>query len=102
GAVGAKAQPAAPPPAMRLNSYSAYERSAIDDALVFLGATEDKTPEGKTLEGFDILTLEVFERRDPVPGFVNIFHATTRHYVIQREILLRAGQPYRQVLIDDS
>lgn len=102
GAVGATAQPAAPPPAMRLNSYSAYERQAIDDALVFLGATEDTTPEGKTLEGFDILTLEVFEKRDPVPGFVNIFHATTRHYVIQREILLRAGQSYRQSLIDDS
>jgi hypothetical protein len=97
-----RAQPAPPPPAMRLNAYSAYEGEAIRDALVFLDATEDKGPEGKIVEGLDILTLEVFEKRDPVPGFVNIFHATSRHYVIEREILLRRGQPYRQVLIDDS
>jgi hypothetical protein len=98
----ARAQPAPPPPAMHLNAYSSYERDAIHDALVFLHATEEKAPEGKILEGFDILTLEVFEKRDPVPSFVNIFHATTRHYVVEREILLRPGEPYRQALIDDS
>jgi hypothetical protein len=98
----ARADPSPPPPAMHLNAYSAYERQSIDDALAFLHATEDKGPEGKIVEGIDILTLEVFEKRDPIPGFVNIFHATTRHYVIEREILLRRGEQYRQVLIDDS
>jgi hypothetical protein len=98
----ARADPSPPPPATHLNAYSAYERQSIDDALAFLHATEDKAPEGKIVEGIDILTLEVFEKRDPIPGFVNIFHATTRHYVIEREILLRRGERYRQVLIDDS
>ncbi len=98
----ARAQLAPPPPAVHLNAYSAYERETIRDALEFLHATEDRRPEGKIIEGFDILTLEVFEKRDPIPGFVNIFHATTRHYVIEREILLRRGERYRQVLVDDS
>jgi hypothetical protein len=94
-----------PPPALRLNAYSAYERQTIKDALAFLHATEDPAPEGKTIEGIDILTLEVFERRDLVPGvltFFNIFHATTRRYVIEREILLRRNRPYRQALVDDT
>jgi hypothetical protein len=96
----------APPPAIRLNRYSAYERQTLDDALDYLHTREDRSPEGKTVEGIDILTLEVFERRDLVaPGvftFFNVFHTTTKHYVIDREVLLRPGHPYRQALVDDT
>jgi hypothetical protein len=100
----ADAQPA-PPPALRLNSYSAYERQTIKDTLTRLDTTEDLAPEGKTLEGIDIIALEVFERRDLVPGVLtlfNVFHTTSRRYVIEREILLRRGLPYRQALVDDT
>lgn len=96
----------APPAALRANGYSTYERDAIDDALKYLGAVEDRAPEGKPLEGIDIITLEVFERRDLVlPGtltFFNVFHTTSKPYVIEREVLLRRGQAYRQALVDDS
>jgi hypothetical protein len=95
----------APPPAVRLNKYSTYERDAIDDALEYLHAVEDHAPEGKIVEGFDIITLEVFEKRDLVPGVTtifNVFHATTKPYVIEREILLRRGEPFRQPLVDDT
>jgi hypothetical protein len=95
----------APPPALRLNKYSSYERDAIDDALEYLHAVEDHAPEGKIVEGFDIITLEVFEKRDLVPGVTtifNVFHATTKPYVIEREILLRRGEPFRQPLVDDT
>ena len=95
----------APPPALHLNAYSAYERQTVRDALDHLHATEDRAPEGKTLEGIDILTLEVFERRDLVPGvltFFNVFHATTRRFIIEREVLLHRDRPYRQALVDDT
>jgi hypothetical protein len=106
GSAGTAQAQAAPPSAVRLNAYSAYERQTIVDALASLRATEDRAPEGKTLEDIDVLTLEVFERRDLVlPGvltFFNVFHATTRRYVIEREILIRRGRPYRQALVDDT
>jgi hypothetical protein len=96
----------APPPAVKLDRYSAYERQTIRDALAYLHAEEDKNPEGKLLEGIDVITLEVFERRDlvlpDVLTFFNVFHTTTKHYVIDREVLLRPGQRYRQSLVDDS
>ena len=42
-----------------------------------------------------MITLDVFEKRDPLPPFLtpiaNFFHATTRRYVIEREVLARAG-----------
>lgn len=105
-AVAAYTANAAPPAALRVNGYSNYERDAIDDALKYLGAVEDRAPEGKLLEGIDIITLEVFERRDLVlPDaltFFNVFHTTTKRYVIEREVLLHEGQAYRQALVDDS
>ncbi len=101
----AVAQPTTPV-TLRADKYSAYERQTIDDALRHLGATEQRAPDGKLVEGFDIITLEVFERRDLVaPGvltFFNVFHTTTKRHVIERELLLRRGQRYRQVLVDDS
>jgi hypothetical protein len=102
---GVASAQSAPPPALRLNKYSVYEHDTIDDALAYLHAVEDPHPEGKIIEGIDIITLEVFERRDLVPGVTmifNVFHATTRPYVVEREILVRRGEPFRQTLIDDS
>jgi hypothetical protein len=95
----------APPAALRADSYSKYERETINDALKYLGAFEERAPEGKQIEGIDIITLEVFEKRDLIPGtltFFNIFHTTSKPHVIGREVLVRRGQPYRQALVDDS
>ncbi len=94
GAVRTAHAQSVPPAALRANSYSTYERTAVDDALKYLGAVEDRAPEGKRVEGFDIITLEVFERRDLVPGtltFFNVFHTTSKPYVIEREVLLRSA-----------
>jgi hypothetical protein len=95
----------APPGAVQLNEYSSYEKDTIDDALAYLHASLEPHPEGKTIEGFDIITLEVFEKHDLVPAVTtifNIFHTTTKRYVIEREILLRVGDPYQQPLVDDT
>lgn len=91
-----------PPPAQRAQVYSAYEQQTIDEVLDSLHARRDPSPEGKRIEQIDVVPLDVFEPRDPVPQWLNVFHVTTRKAVIRREMLLRVGETYAQVLVDDT
>ncbi|MET0591181.1 MAG: hypothetical protein ABW133_00675, partial [Polyangiaceae bacterium] len=59
-------------------------------------------PEGKVVEGIDIVTLDVVEPRDPAPGALNLLHATTRRYVIEREILVRPGEAFSAFRCDET
>jgi hypothetical protein len=101
-AIGPNAFAQAPPPAERAQLYSAYEQETIAEVLTALHAVRDLNPEGKTIERVDVVPLDVFEPRDPVPLWFNVFHATTRRAVVRREMLLREGQPYQQTLIDET
>jgi hypothetical protein len=94
-----------PPPAERALVYSPYEQETITEVLASSHRERDPAPEGKTIERVDVVALEVFERRDLLAGWgkvANIFHATSREYVIRRELLLGVGDAYRQVLVDDT
>jgi hypothetical protein len=82
--------------------YSPYERQTIADYLRQHKATADEAPDGKIIEGIDVVSLNVIEQRDPAPNFLNIFHVRTRNYVIRRELLLEQGQPFRQDLADET
>jgi hypothetical protein len=116
----------APPPAERAQVYSAYERQTIDQVLASLHVRAEANPEGKIVETVTVVPLDVFEGPAPrspwkpvlrlggafvstdvdiaMPDlqWANIFHATTRRAVIRRELLLRPGEPFRQVLVDDT
>jgi hypothetical protein len=83
-------------------AYSKYEQETIDEVLRDQRTKLDAAPEGKIVEGLDIVPLEVFEQRDPLPGFVNIFHTTTRKYVIARQVLQDVDAPYDQALVDET
>ncbi len=112
----ATTEPAAgePAPTLRAEVYSPYERSAIDAALADEHGEIDPAPEGKVVEGIDIVTLDVIDPRDPAPTLtlfgnqyssgkiVNSLHVTTKHYVVDREVLLHAGDRYKAVTIDES
>ncbi len=80
------------------NGYSALEQSVIRQKLRERRLTLEPQPEGKLIEEIQIVTLDVFDERDPVPDFVNVLHATTRENVIRREVLLEPGSPYRSTL----
>lgn len=97
----ALAQPG-PAPVSRVGSYSPYELASIREAEERFGAKVDPSPEGKLVEHIDIVTLDVFEPRDPVPGFINEFHATSRPYVIAREVLQREGEAWNQFAVDET
>jgi hypothetical protein len=72
--------------------FSSYEKETIERALKKLGGEIEPQPEGKIIEHIEIVTLEVIEDRDPVPGFFNIFHATTEKSVIRDELLFSEGE----------
>ncbi len=103
-----------PAPTLRAEVYSPYERGAIDAALLEKKEEIDPSPEGKRVEGIDIVTLDVFDPRDPAPTLslggtvyspakiINSLHVTTKHYVIDREILLRTGERYKAVSVEES
>ncbi|WP_438014591.1 hypothetical protein WMF18_27305 [Sorangium sp. So ce315] len=101
-AAAGHAQPRAPAAAPEPAGYSSYERATLERALARLGAMLDPAPEGKIVEGIDVVPFEVIEDRDPAPGFLNWFHALSRPYVIRREVLLSVGRPYEQALADES
>src|SRR5689334_15893825 len=52
--------------------YSPYEQASIDQALATLGTGLDPQPEGKTVEGIDVVTFDVIEPRDPAPRILNV------------------------------
>jgi hypothetical protein len=91
-----------PPPAERLQVYSPYEQQTINDVLADLHQVRDPAPEGKIIASVEVVPLDVFEPRDVLPQWLNVFHVTTREAVIRREVLLHAGEPYRQALVDDT
>ncbi|WP_437293706.1 hypothetical protein [Sorangium sp. So ce426] len=101
-AAGEQGGPAAPAAPARREGYSSYESATIERVLSRLGATLEPAPEGKIVEGIDVVPLEVIEDRDPAPAFLNWFHALSRPHVIRREVLLAVGRPYEQALADES
>src|SRR3990172_9383182 len=96
------APPPGPAPETRRFRYSAYEQSSIDGALAALGLSRDGDAEGKLVESIHAVRLEVIEERDPAPRFLNAFHALSRSYIVDREVLLRPGEVYRQTLADET
>lgn len=95
-----------PPRIDDISSYSPYEQETARIGLQRTGATLDTAPEGKIIEGVDVVTLEVFEKRDPIPlvlnGLVNWFHVTTKPHFVRRELLFKPGDRYERRIIEES
>src|SRR5262245_13822282 len=83
-------------------NHSPYEQASIQSALASLHGKIEPEPEGKIIEGIEIVPLDVIEQRDPLPNFLNWFHWTTRRYVIEREILVHKGELYNTDKVDET
>lgn len=80
-----------------------YEKNALNDVLLAEGLTRDEAPEGKVLGRIHVVNLPVFSKRDGrYLEWFNLFHWTTREYVIEREVLLRPGEMWDQDKIDET
>jgi hypothetical protein len=89
-------------PDSRTGSYSRYETESIELVTGRLGARVDPSPEGKIIERVIIQPLDVIEPRDPAPQLLNALHATTRPHVLERELLIGVGEPYRKAIVDET
>jgi len=98
-------------PTSQSTEYSRYEKETIARALEASGKKIDPAPEGKIIERIDTMRFEVLEDRDPIPDkalgipvrkLLNSLHVVSRDYVIRRETLLHEGEPYQQVLVDET
>lgn len=76
----------------------AVENSELEERSVtrVLGQHPDRdpAPAGKRIDSVRIVRLPVFDDDDPVPDFVNIFHAQTRERYIRQELLFKSGDAY--------
>lgn len=84
------------------DELSDFEASAVEEALAHYGWTRDPAPDGKRIEDVRVYAIEVFDERDPVPDFLNVFHATSRPRVIERELLIGEGDVYDSSLVHES
>lgn len=89
-------------PESRVVAYSPYEQEAIDEALQEHHTSIEPSPNGKVIHRVLSVRLEVFEKRDVFPSFFNVFHATSREYVVRRELLQKEGDVFDYVLIDET
>jgi hypothetical protein len=89
-------------PTTTKGAYSQYEQETIANVSKRIGSKLDAKPDGKVIESIDVYSLDVIEQRDPAPQFLNYLHGTTRGYVIDREVLQRPGQRYKQTLADET
>jgi hypothetical protein len=78
------------------------EQESVDEALAALGVKIDPRPEGKTVGTIAVVNQEVFSRRDWYFQLFNIFHRTTRPWILERELLVKSGQPYDAALVEES
>lgn len=89
-----------------VSSYSPYELETIQNGLRRTGRELEPQPEGKIIEGVDVITLEVIEPRDPIPlrlqPIVNFFHVTTKPHFVKRELLFKAGDRYERRIVEES
>ena len=83
-------------------SLGRLELESVNDALASVGARIDPAPDGKTIGRVIVVNQDVFSSRDWYFQLLNIFHRTTRGYIIERELLLKPGQPWNQALVEET
>ena len=78
------------------------ERESVDEALAALGLAIEPNPRGKTVGQIYVVNQEVFSRRDWLFQLFNVFHRTTRSEILRRELLVKPGQPYDELLVEET
>jgi len=85
-----------------LRALGRIERESVEDALSSLGVGIDPSPEGKTVGKVYVVNQDVFSKRDWYFQLLNVFHWTTRSYILEREMLLKPGMVYDPALVEES
>lgn len=86
----------------RLLLLGNLERQAVVRALVLRNLEIDPAPQGKTVGALHVWTAPVFGEDERIFRWANVFHISSKEYVIEREILLRPGEVWDQETIDET
>lgn len=86
----------------RLLLLGNLERQAVVRALMLRNLQIDPAPQGKTVGAIHVWTAPVFGEDEKMFRWANVFHVSSKEYVIEREILLRPGQTFSQDAIDET
>jgi hypothetical protein len=78
------------------------EKVEVDGVLSKLHRTVDHAPAGKTIGEIVIVSRPVFAEDEGVLTFFNMFHSTTQEHTIRRELLFEPGDPWNQLIVDES
>ena len=89
-------------PVSLTTSYSPYEKQAIHDAEEALATSVEPVPEGKTIARIDFIRIDPIDPHDPAPGALDRLHATSREGVLRHELLVREGDTWSAVGVDES
>jgi hypothetical protein len=73
---------------------TALEQSLVEEALEHHQLVLDAEPTGKTVARIEVYVAPVLDDRDPIPNFLNVFHVTTRDFVVRQEVLQPVGRPW--------
>jgi hypothetical protein len=90
------------PPVTVSHGLSAYEEETLAIAEHDHHLVPDPSPEGKIVEEVQYARFDVIDKRDVLPEWVDIFHATTTTAVLGREVLQPVGAPFHQYLADET
>ena len=93
---------AAADPRSLTGAYSDYEQQAVRDAQAQVGGALDPAPEGKIIERIEIVRLDPIDAHDGIPTAVDVVHTTSRPWVLRRELLVREGDAWHGVAVDES
>lgn len=80
-------------PADPLAELGDYERDAVQFGLGYLGLEIETEADDKVIGSIWVINLEIFDAKAGGLRLLNYLHRTTRPEVIEREVLLRPGQP---------
>lgn len=79
-----------------------YEVQRTERLMRELDLEPASEPEGKRIAWVRVVRDDVFVEDEVWPTLFNWFHATTREYIVRRELLFEAGEPYHEALIEES
>ncbi len=79
-----------------------YEQDLLDRGLSAAGLEIDAQPQGKFIERIEIQRNPIIEATDPWPGFLNIFHITTKEHIVRQELLFQKGDRYQEETVRES
>jgi len=82
--------------------YSDLEKRTLQRVLRSTKASLDANPSGKRIGHVRVVVQEVFDEFDPVPDFVNVFHATSKESVITRDLLFAEKELFDPSKLDES